>query len=83
VTAPIGADGLPLGGVGRQSPDSCRASEATAEEVAQVEPGGAAGEPGVVLLGTPVTKREAAAAAACDLGDDPFHVGPEFPVLLP
>ena len=84
VTAPIGGLGVALSaGVGRQDPDSCRASEPTAEEVTQVEPGGAPGEPRVVLDGAPVAKLEAATAAAGDLGDDPFHVGPELPVLLP
>ena len=64
------------GGLGRQSPDSCRAGQATADEIAQDEPGGAAGQPGVVLDGAAVAQFEAAAAPAGDLGDDPFHVGP-------
>ena len=35
------------------------------------------------LVGAAVAEFEAAAAAAGDLGDDPFHVGPELAVLLP
>jgi hypothetical protein len=68
VTAPIGGLGVALsGGLGRQNPDSWRASEPTAEEVMQVESGGAPGEPGVVLDGAPVAECEAATAAAGDL----------------
>lgn len=52
------------GGLGRQDPDSCRAGEATADEVTQIKPGAAAGEPGVVLLGNSVAEFDAAAAAA-------------------
>src|SRR6266498_4279679 len=70
------------GGLGRQNPDSCRESEAAADEVAQVQAGGAAFEPGVVLGGAAVAQFEASAAQVGDLGDDPFHVGSERAVLL-
>src|SRR6266566_4965645 len=84
VRTPIGGPGVALSaGLGRQNPDSCRASESTAHEVAQIEPGGAEGEPRMVLDGAAVAEFEAAAAEAGDLGDDPFHVGPVLAVLLP
>src|SRR5882757_5198035 len=65
-----------------QDPGASRAGETAADEVAQVEDGGAAFEPGVVLCATAITEFEASAAEAGDLGDDPFHVGPERSVLL-
>src|SRR5437899_3240460 len=71
------------GGLGRQSPDACRASEPATHEIAQVEPGGAASQPGMVLGSATVTEFDPAAAGAGDLGDDPFHVGPILTVLLP
>ena len=46
----MAAGGAVSGGPRRKCPDSRGAGEAAADEVAQVEPGGAAGEPGVVLL---------------------------------
>ncbi|HET9898147.1 MAG TPA: hypothetical protein VFQ44_24725 [Streptosporangiaceae bacterium] len=55
--------------------------EAFADEVAQVEGGGAGGEPGVVLFGAAVAEFEAAAAAGGDLGDGAFDVGPGFAVV--
>lgn len=70
------------GGVGRQNPDSRRAGESAADEVTQIESCGAACEPGVVLDGAAIAEFQAAAAVAGDLGDDPFHVGPERPVFL-
>ena len=69
--------------LGCQNPGSCGAGEATAEEIAEVEPGGAAGQPGVVLGRAAVAQFEAATTAAGDLGDDAFHVGPVLAVLLP
>jgi hypothetical protein len=72
----------PSGGVGCENRVSCGASEAPADEVTQIEPDGAAGEPGVVLLGAAVAECEASPRTAGDLGDQSFHVGPDFAVLL-
>jgi len=49
--------------------NSCRAGKGAAEEITQVEAGGAAGEPGGVLGGAAVAQFQAAAAGAGDLGD--------------
>jgi hypothetical protein len=52
--------------------------QAAGDEVAQVEGCGAVLEPGVVAGGAEVAEFEAPPAAAGDLGDDPFDVGPYF-----
>jgi hypothetical protein len=49
--------------------------QAPVDQVAQVEGGGAAFEPGVVAFGASVAQLEASAASAGDLGDDTFDVG--------
>jgi len=56
-------------------------SEPAPDEIAQIEPCGAAGQPRVVLDGAAVAQFEAATASAGDLGDDSFHVGPVLAVL--
>jgi hypothetical protein len=48
----------------------------------RVEGGGAVLEPGVVAGGAKVAEFEAPPAAAGDLGDDAFHVGPVLAVAL-
>src|ERR1700682_5357520 len=69
--------------LGGQNPDSCRASEPAPDEIAQIEPCGAAGQPRVILDGAAVAQFEAATASAGDLGDHSFHVGPVLAVPLP
>src|SRR5258707_1757894 len=68
---------------GGQHPGAVPASQALADEVAQVECGGAALEPGVVLGRPAVAEFEPASAPGGDLGDGPFDVGPVFHVVLP
>src|SRR5260370_33552950 len=67
---------------GGQHPGAVPASQALADEVAQVECGGAALEPGVVLGRPAVAEFEPASAPGGDLGDGPFDVGPVFHVVL-
>jgi hypothetical protein len=55
--------------------------QAAAEQVAQVEGGGAALEPRVVLEGASVAKFQAAPAAGGDLRDGAFDVGSVLGVL--
>ncbi len=71
------------GGLGRQNPDSCRTSESTADEVAQVESGGTACEPGVVLGGAAVAEFQAATTAAGDLRDERSTLGRNFRYFSP
>src|SRR6266498_2968954 len=68
---------------GGQCPGAVAAGEAAADEVAQVEGGGAALQPGVVGGHTQVAQLQAAAATAGKLGDDAFHVRPVAPVVIP
>jgi hypothetical protein len=56
------------GGLSRQDPDSCRASETASEEITQIESGGASGEPGVVLDGALIAQFQAPGTTAGDLG---------------
>src|SRR5713226_7514911 len=65
-----------------QHPCPVVAGEAAADEVAQVEGCGAVFEPGVVAGGAEIAESEAPPAAAGDLGDHPFDVGAELPVVL-
>src|SRR3712207_2297622 len=58
-----------------QSPGAVDAVESAAEEGAQVQRGGAALEPGVVLGGAAVAQRDPAPAAVGDLRDDALNVG--------
>ena len=64
--------------------DPCPVAEgqAAADEVAQVEGGGAVLEPGVVAEGAAVAEFEAPPAAADDLGDDPLNIGAVLAVVL-
>src|SRR5208282_6062356 len=55
---------------------------ARAEQVAQVQRGGAALEPGVVPGGAAVAELEAASPPGGDLGDGAFDVGPVLHVVL-
>src|SRR6266511_1971008 len=79
--APGLAEPAALGG--GQRPGAVLAGEAPADEVAQVEGGGAALEPGVVGGHAEVAQLQAAPATAGELGDDPFDIGPVAPVALP
>jgi len=56
--------------------------QATVDEVAQVEGGCAAFEPGVVGGDASVAEFEASSTTAGDLGDDTFDVGPMPPVAF-
>src|SRR5438046_501552 len=71
-------------GPGRSGQDPCSvlAGQTAADEIAQVQGGGAVLEPGVVAGGAEVAEFEAPPAAGGDLGDDPLHVGPELLVVL-
>src|SRR5450432_1190591 len=55
---------------------------APAGQVAQVQRGGAALEPCVVLCGAAVAELEPASPPGGDLGDGAFHVGPAGHVVL-
>src|SRR5262249_10224078 len=55
---------------------------AAADEVAQVKSSGAVLQPGVVAGGADIAELEAPPAAAGDLGDHPFDVGPVCAVVL-
>src|SRR6266487_410397 len=67
---------------GGQHPGGALAGQAPAGEVAQVQRGGAALEPGMILGGTAVAELEAASPPGGDLEDGTFHVGPVGHVVL-
>src|SRR5260370_41904017 len=67
---------------GGQDPGAVAEGQALADQVAQVQRGGAALEPGMVLGGAAVAELEPAAAEGGDLGDGAFHVGPPGGVVL-
>lgn len=67
---------------GGQDPSSAVVGAAAGDQVAQVEPSGAALEPGVVVDGAAVAQLDSPPAVAGDLGDGPFDVRPLLAVLL-
>src|SRR6266702_3028394 len=67
---------------GGQRPGAVVAGQALADQVAQVQRGGAALEPGVVPAGPAVAELEPAAPPGGDLGDGPLDVGPVSHVIL-
>src|SRR5208283_1335900 len=67
---------------GGQHPGAALAGQALADQVTQVEGGGAALEPGVVPGGPAVAELEAASPPGGDLGDGAFDVGPVLHVVL-
>src|SRR6266568_5723757 len=67
---------------GGQRPGAVPAGQPSSGQVAQVQRGGAALEPGVVLGGAAVAELEAASPPGGHLGDGAFHVGPAGHVVL-
>src|SRR6266851_2939898 len=67
---------------GGQRPGAVPAGQPPPDQVAQVQRGGAAPEPGVVLCGAAVAELEPASPPGGDLGDGAFHVGPAGHVVL-
>jgi len=67
---------------GGQHPGAVVAGQAAADQVAEVQGGGAALEPDVVGGGAAVAQLQAAAATAGELGDDPFDVGSVLAVVV-
>src|SRR6266516_2967100 len=65
-----------------QHPGAVAAGQAPAGQVAQVQRGGAALEPGVILGHSAVAELEPASPPGGDLGDRAFHVGPVGHVVL-
>ena len=80
--AGVAAGRFAAGSWSGQYPDAVSADNAPADEVTQVQGGGPAFEPGVVPGGAAVAELETPAAAAGDLGDDAFDVGPVLAVVL-
>src|SRR4029077_5159668 len=72
----------PAGWSGGQDPAAVATSQALSEEVTQVQHGGAALEPGVVLGHAAVAELEPASAEGGDLGDGTLDVGPGRHVVL-
>ena len=78
-----GRGGLaPAAWSGGQNPGSGAAGQAVAEQVAQVQRGGAAFEPGVVRGYAAVAEFDPASSPGRDLGDGAFDVGPVCRVVL-
>ena len=67
---------------GGQNPAAVAAGQALAEEVTQVQRGGAAFEPGVVAGYAAIAELEPASAPGGDLGDGPLDAGPVRAVVL-
>src|SRR5208282_5283412 len=67
---------------GGRRPGAIAAGQALAEQVAQVQRGGAALEPGVVLGRPAVAELEPPSPEGGDLGDGAFHIGPPGRVFL-
>src|SRR6266705_2428622 len=67
---------------GGQHPGAVPAGQALSDQVAQVQGGGEALEPGVVAGDPPVAELEPPTPPGGDLGDGALHVGPVFHVVL-